>query len=204
MRTCIVCSLLVAMLAASRIVAAEPGWKAGIAVKVITPSEPMWMAGYGNRNKPAEGVAQDLFAKALVLEDRSGQKAVIVTSDLLGFPAAVAEPICERICAKTGWKREQILLNSSHTHAAPLIGLNLAGHDNLPAGDAQRTNEYTKQLQDKIVDLVLRAAAKLEPANLSWGAGVAVTAVVEEGGSGGRSWAKQGIALTSHTASRLL
>jgi len=29
-------------------------WKAGIAMQVITPKRPMWMAGYGNRNKPAD------------------------------------------------------------------------------------------------------------------------------------------------------
>ena len=47
--------------------AAEPDgtWKAGVSVKVITPSEPMWMAGYGARNKPAEGKMHDLHVKAL-------------------------------------------------------------------------------------------------------------------------------------------
>ena len=38
-------------------------------------------------------------------EDRDGQRGALVTSDLLGFPAAVAEPICERITKKTGLER---------------------------------------------------------------------------------------------------
>ena len=44
---------------------AGPDYKAGVAKKVITPAEPMWMAGYAARNKPSEGKAHDLYAKAL-------------------------------------------------------------------------------------------------------------------------------------------
>src|SRR5262245_20430106 len=112
------------IVSASTLSAAEPEWKVGVAHVKITPDQPVFLSGYAARNKPFAKVEADIYAKALVLEDRTGHKAAIVTSDLLGFPAAVAEPICERICAKTGWKRKQILLNSSHTHAAPLIGLN--------------------------------------------------------------------------------
>ncbi len=47
----------------------ETEWKAGVASVVITPEEPMWMAGYASRDKPSEGKTHDLFAKALALED---------------------------------------------------------------------------------------------------------------------------------------
>src|SRR6266536_5189577 len=93
---------------------AKAEWKVGLAEVKITPERPLPMSGYGGRTKPFEKVAQDLYVKALVLEDRDGHRAVLVTSDLLGFPAAVAEPICQRIEKKTGLKRAQILLNSSH------------------------------------------------------------------------------------------
>jgi len=46
-------------------------WKASIATVVITPDQPMWMAGYAARNKPPEGKVHDLHAKALALEDAS-------------------------------------------------------------------------------------------------------------------------------------
>ena len=48
---------------------------------------------------------------------------MLVTSDLIGFPAAVAEPICERIREKTGLKRAQILINSAHIHTGPVLSL---------------------------------------------------------------------------------
>ncbi len=80
-----------------------------------------------------------------------------MTSDLLGFPADVAEPICERIRKKTGLKREQILLNSSHTHAGPLLSLKAPAKDDPNRGEALRTVEYTRQLQDKVVEVVVQA-----------------------------------------------
>ncbi|HYT91518.1 MAG TPA: neutral/alkaline non-lysosomal ceramidase N-terminal domain-containing protein [Gemmataceae bacterium] len=149
--------------------AAKADWKVGLAQIKITPERPVPMSGYGGRTKPFEKVAQDLYVKALVLEDRDGHRAVLVTSDLLGFPAAVAEPICQRIEKKIGLKREHILLNSSHTHAGPQLSLKATAKD---GGEALRTVEYTRQLQDKVVEVVVQAAAKLEPARLSWGGGV--------------------------------
>jgi neutral ceramidase len=153
--------------------AAEPEWKAGLAQVKITPERPVQMSGYASRTKPFEKVAADLYVKVLVLEDRDGQRAVLVTSDLLGFPAEVAEPICERLQKKIGLKREQILLNSAHTHAGPLLSLKAPSKDDPATGEALRTVDYTRQLQDKVVDVVVKANEHLEPARLSWGSGVA-------------------------------
>jgi neutral ceramidase len=151
---------------------ADSEWKAGLAEVQITPERPVLMAGYANRTKPFEKVTADLYVKALVLEDSTGRRAVIETSDLIGFSAAVAEPICERITAKTGLKRAEILLSAAHNHAGPQLGLTAPAKDAGNAGEALRTVEYTRQLQDKVVDVVVQAAAHLEPARLSWGSGV--------------------------------
>src|SRR5262245_46970273 len=136
--------------------AGEPEWKVGFAQIKITPEQPMLMSGYAGRTKPFEKVGQDLYAKALVLEDREGRRGVILTSDLLGFPAAVAEPICERL-TKIGLKREQILLNSAHTHAGPQLGLKAPQKDAAGAAEGLRTVEDRRQLQDKVVEVVTRA-----------------------------------------------
>src|SRR5262249_11999329 len=50
-------------------------WRAGAAKTDITPKEPIWMAGYGARTHPSEGVRQPLFVKALALEDQTGAKS---------------------------------------------------------------------------------------------------------------------------------
>ena len=67
--------------------AAEPAttWRAGTSAITITPDKPMWLSGYATRDRPAEGKISDLHAKALVLEDPTGQRAVVVTMDLVGI-----------------------------------------------------------------------------------------------------------------------
>lgn len=156
--------------------AADAEWKVGLAQVKITPERPVFLAGYASRNKPFTKVEADLYAKALALEDSQGHRVVLVTTDLVGLPAAVAEPICERLREKTGLKREQILLNSSHTHTGPMLLVRArdgdSDGDRLTSGELQRNVEYTRQLQDKIVDVVQRATARLEPAKLFWGVGV--------------------------------
>src|SRR5712675_689671 len=71
--------------------AAETEWKAGLATIKITPEKPVPMAGYASRTKPFEKIEQDIYAKALALEDREGHRAVLVTTDLIGIARAVAE-----------------------------------------------------------------------------------------------------------------
>ncbi|MGH7135835.1 MAG: neutral/alkaline non-lysosomal ceramidase N-terminal domain-containing protein, partial [Pirellulales bacterium] len=134
----------------------------------ITPERPVPMAGYAARTRPFEQVEADIFVKALALEDAEGQRAVLVTSDLIGFTAAVAEGICARANEKTGLKREQILLNSSHTHAGPALALTPKSDD----AESLRTVEYTRRLQDQVVDAIVRAISDLKPGQLSAGEGV--------------------------------
>ena len=64
-------------------------WKAGAATAVITPEKPMRMSGYGARIKPATGKDQDLFGKALAIEDQKGNRVVFITLDLIGVTAKV-------------------------------------------------------------------------------------------------------------------
>jgi neutral ceramidase len=151
--------------------AAEPDWKVGLAEVKITPDRPVPMAGYASRNKLSEAVEADLYARAMVLEDRDGHRAAIVTTDLIGFPAAVADPVREHIEQRTGLRREHVLVNSSHTHSGPQV--TLKEPKEAAAGEGPRAVEYTRGLQDKVVELVAKAAERLEPARLSWGSGVA-------------------------------
>ena len=62
----------------------EPTWRAGVAATVITPAEPMWLAGWAVRTGPSRGTLTELFAKALALEDPQGGRLVLLTSDLRG------------------------------------------------------------------------------------------------------------------------
>jgi hypothetical protein len=80
--------------------AADAGWKAGVAAVKITPEKPVVLLGYTNRGGPFTGVEQDIYAKALALEDSAGRRAVIVTGDLVGFQGPFIEPVLQRIAGK--------------------------------------------------------------------------------------------------------
>jgi neutral ceramidase len=152
--------------------AAEDGWRAGLASAEITPEGPIWMAGYASRNKPSEGVLADLHAKALALEDAAGDRAVLVTSDVIGYNARVADLVFRRIVEKTGLERRQVLLNPSHTHSGPVIGVPGATGYGLEGDQAERVHQYTEKLAGQLADLAAAALADLKPARLSWGLGV--------------------------------
>ena len=153
--------------------AAETEWKAGLATVKITPEKPVPMAGYASRTKPFEKIEQDIYAKALALEDREGHRAVLVTTDLLGLSRAVAEPVCERIQQRTKLVRSQILLNSAHTHSAPMLDDQDRTESGVTPEDARNIVAYTRILQDRLVEVTTQALSRLEPAQLSWGSGVA-------------------------------
>ena len=84
------------------------GWKAGVAKVVITPQQPLWMAGYAMRNKPSEGIIHDLKAKAIYLEDSCGEKALLVTADILGFSKVVSDRIRDTLKSKMGLSTARI------------------------------------------------------------------------------------------------
>src|SRR3954466_8416589 len=77
--------------------AAEKQWQAGVAKVNISPELPIWLSGYGGRNKPAAAKHDELWAKALVLEDAAGNRAALVTMDLVGMPRDVSLEVCKRI-----------------------------------------------------------------------------------------------------------
>src|SRR5438552_1351146 len=121
MKRFIIFAILLSFVNLSDTEATDAEWKAGLATIKITPEKPVPMAGYASRTTPFEKVEQDIYAKALAFEDSEGHRAVLVTTDLLGLSRSIAEPVCERIQQKTSLTRSQILLNSAHTHSAPML-----------------------------------------------------------------------------------
>ena len=84
-------------------------------------------------NKPAEGIHDPIFAKALVTKMGS-KKYMIITLDLLGIPSNVKSDLIKRIPGM-GWSIENIMLLPSHSHGslemAALNSKNLLNNPNL-------------------------------------------------------------------------
>ena len=111
--------LAIQMSSAAETGSASPPWKAGIATVVITPEQPMWMAGYAARNRPSEGKIHDLNAKALALEDAGGTRMVLVTVDLIGIPREFRDRMVKEVGERYKLAASGLLVNASHTHSGP-------------------------------------------------------------------------------------
>jgi len=154
-------------------------WKAGLAKIAITPTKSLWMAGFSARTKPSEGVIHELHAKALALEDELGRWAVLVTADLIGLPAVVASRIAEQVKNRYGIARDRLMLNCSHTHSGPVLAspLQITYRARMSPNQWRDIEDYTRELESRIVTLVGAAFQELRPARLRLGRGQASFAV---------------------------
>lgn len=146
-------------------------FRAGTGRVKITPAEPIWLSGYASRKKPSEGIINDLWAKALALQDNKGGRLVIVTTDLIGLPRSVSDVVAARAAKQYKLERSRLLLNSSHTHTGPVVRPNLITMYDLTPEQERVVTGYTQQLTDHLVSVIGAALGDLQPADLSYGAG---------------------------------
>ena len=151
--------------------------KIGVSAIDITPKESIWLNGYGGRTKPSDGVTQPIYAKAIAFEDESGTKAVLVTTDLIGFHKKLSEEIADRVNNELGIPRSNLLFSSSHTHAGPILyGTNLTMFD-LSEQEWKTIKDYTDFLKDAIVKIIKNSITDLSPCSLTFGKGKAYVAM---------------------------
>ena len=143
-------------------------WKAGTATAVVTPQKLLWMAGYAARKKPAEGKVQDLFAKALALEDEQGNRLVFVTLDLIGVPQSVRHVVAERAEKEFKLPPANLVMNASHTHSGPSFRGSQPTEKDLEDPKIKDAWEYTQKLEEDIVRIIGKALAEMQPARITW------------------------------------
>jgi len=144
-------------------VAAAADLRVGRAKVVITP--PLGAAmGSSYGLTPAKGVADDLHAKALVLES-GGVKAAMVACDLISIRKSIVAEARRLIEQRTGLRGDQVILSATHCHAGPQMHplfLALAG------GPAEQLGkQYVADLPGRIAEAVRLAEADLQPARAS-------------------------------------
>lgn len=149
---------------------AVPQWKAGVSTVAITPMQPMWMAGYASRTKPSDGVLSELHAKALVIEDNTGMRVVIVTTDLIGIPRPLRAQVAKAVADQHKVNPAGLLLNCSHTHCSPVVrdDLEMSVMYPLDPEQRQRVESYFVELRDKLIGVIGLAIEDLQPAQLSY------------------------------------
>ncbi len=151
------------------------GWKAGVAKVVVTPREPIFLKGYASRTRPSEGVRQDLYVKALALQDEGDVISIIVTSDFHSYTRGMSDTVAEAAERKYGLSRDRLILNASHTHSGPAVTMEplLRPSEDINPDEEVVVRRYTARLVEQIVDLIGQAIGNLSPADVAFGQGLA-------------------------------
>ena len=131
------------------------------------------MAGYAARTKPSEGAVHDLWAKALALEDPSGQARDPDHAGCLRDRPRAVEPRARRNSrARYGLDRDRIVLACSHTHCGPVVGTNLLTMYKIDAEQLELDRRNYAQVPGKDARRSSRSGnRRLAEAQLSWGIG---------------------------------
>ena len=93
--------------------------KAGFGRVCITPSAGTTLAGFAARQGVCTGVHDDLFARALVIDNRASAVA-IVSLDVLAVPGEFVEQVRQSISRRLPLDPGAVMIACTHTHAAPV------------------------------------------------------------------------------------
>ena len=139
-------------------------FKAGIAVRNVTPDPLLPVSGGVGPSKAADKKLGELTVRALVLAD-GDTKVAIVSTDFLGFPSVLGNKARAQV---KGIPPENILIGATHTHSAP----DCYGFPN-GKGGTDADLKYLDRVWQRVAEAINEAAEKLQPASLKIATGEA-------------------------------
>ena len=139
-------------------------FKAGAALRVITPKKLIPISGGIGIPEMPTGKKGDLFVRAIVLE-KGATRIAIVSIDNLGWPAYLGDRSRKMI---KGISPENVLIGATHGHSSP----DAYGFTD-EKGNTGTDFKYLDWCVTQIADAVNEAVAKLEPASLKTAVGEA-------------------------------
>ncbi len=151
-------------------------FSAGAAERDITPPVGMEITHFVRENV---GVHDPLFVRALVIRDGDGKQVALISADALGAGFATCDEIRNRV--KTECQVDEVWFSCSHTHSGrwvlstPTPGRiyteSLWWDDGTHVALIDRPDEldWNNSVHTKIIDAVLEAQKRLQPATLKTG-----------------------------------
>lgn len=130
-------------------------FKAGVAVRNVTPDKLLPISGGAGPSEPATQKKGELTVRALVVE-QGDVRVAIVGSDFLGFPGVLADRVRER---QKSVAPECILIGVTHCHSAPDM---YAFPDGQGGTDADL--DYIDSVCTSMAEAIDEAAENLQPA----------------------------------------
>jgi hypothetical protein len=139
-------------------------FRAGIAVRNVTPDPLLPVSGGIGPSKPAGEKIGELTVRALVLEN-NGTRVAICSTDFLGFPGVLCNKVREQV---QDISPQNILIGATHTHSAP----DCYGFPD-ESGKSDIDIEYVNSVCVKLADAINEAVAKLQSARIKIATGKA-------------------------------
>ncbi|MCG8469459.1 MAG: neutral/alkaline non-lysosomal ceramidase N-terminal domain-containing protein [Gemmatimonadetes bacterium] len=160
---------LPAPISASGCVVPSGVFRAGIGRVDITPPPGIGLAGYGPEGRVAAGHRSRLYARALVLEDRTGERLALLVADLPLVSAILQRGTAARLRPSDCLGADRLLLAATHTHAGPgnymMASLINSGGSSTRGYDPA----IVEFMVERLGEAVRRAVDDLSPAVAAWG-----------------------------------
>ena len=137
---------------------------AGFSKVSISPALGAPLAGFAARQGVCEGIHDELFARALVLEN-NGKSIVFIGLDVLAVSSEFVNRVRAKIERRTGIPENAVMIASTHTHAGPVTVKTFFN----PEGTLDP--DYMNSLAQAIEDSVSEAWGKRFPARAGVGSG---------------------------------
>lgn len=138
--------------------------RAGFGKICISPPVGAPLAGFAARHDVSKGIHDDLYARALVLENAEAAVA-IVSVDLLALPSEFIRRVRNAIQASTGLSPDSVMIASTHTHAGPVTITTFFNPDETI------DSQYMDKLAESITESVATAWRVRFPARVGVGVG---------------------------------
>ncbi|WP_417850863.1 neutral/alkaline non-lysosomal ceramidase N-terminal domain-containing protein [Thalassoglobus sp.] len=145
----------------------------------VTPSTPVRLSGYGNRDKPYDGIDEPLFARGMAMTANGKEGLhILVSVDTIGFPGELTKEIHAAVKSKHNIPRSRFVICCTHSHTAPHIGHGLTNLFTTPLTELESaaTQAYTSYVRDQVVKAVDQAIQALSPGKISIDTGTATFA----------------------------
>jgi neutral ceramidase len=130
----------------------------------ITPPPGGPMAGY-YYTRLADGTLDDLYAKAIVIDD-GANRAAIVACDLIGVPAAVVEQARRLAFERTGIPADHIMISATHAHTGPSL-IDGSFRTRFEGETLRIAQRYLEELPLRIAESIEQASRAALPARAS-------------------------------------
>lgn len=173
------CVLVSSLLVLLNVNSSRAQFNVGFSKIDITPQQSLRLSGYASRTQSSIGVRDSLAVRAFVVSPApsaggeqqnslSSKTVVLVSVDSILVTSALTVETSRWLDSNYGLRRSQLVLSSTHSHAAPHIAGGLENLYRQPSTDEQivATESYTKRLSQSIRTAIEKAIENRQPAKL--------------------------------------